>query len=101
MELQAKLKRVLDTVNVTDKFKKREIHVETDGQYPQTISLQLSQEKVSLTDNIEVGSECKFHLNLRGREFLGADGVLKVFNSLEVWKIEVLTASAESTNPPF
>jgi hypothetical protein len=51
--------------------------------------LQATGDRVSLLDGYRVGEEVKASFNLKGREWQD-----KHFNSLEVWKIEVLTAAA-------
>ena len=74
---------------VSEKFKKREFVItDNSSQYPQHISLQLTQDKCSLLDVYKVGDELKVHFNLRGREWTNPQGEVKFFNSLEAWKIE-------------
>lgn len=84
------LKRINDTVQVSDKFTKREFDVEIDQdtQYPQVIRLQLSQTKVDLIDGYGAGNEITCYASLRGREWTDAQGVIKCFNTIDVWKIE-------------
>ena len=84
------IKVIGDTVQVTEKFSKREVVITVeDGKYPQYISLQATGDKVSLLDGCRVGEEVEASFNLRGREWQD-----KHFNSLELWKIEVLTPAA-------
>lgn len=74
---------------ISEKFKKREFVItDNSSQYPQQISLQLTQDKCSLIDGYKVGDEIKVHFNLRGREWTNPQGEVKFFNSLEAWKIE-------------
>ena len=105
MKIEAKVKRVCDTVVVSDKFKKREVVVETIEQYPQVLLLQTSQAKCDLLDSAVIGRVGSFYLNLRGREWLDKEGVVKVFNTIEIWKIEwsttVISAAAEKPDLPF
>jgi hypothetical protein len=85
------IKVIGETVQVTEKFSKREVVIITveDGKFLQHISLQATGDKTSLLDGCRVGEEVEASFNLRGREWQD-----KHFNSLELWKIEVLTAAA-------
>jgi ribosomal protein L3 len=87
MVIKGQIKAVKETVQVTDSFKKREFVITTnEDKYPQDILFQLSQDKVSLLDTIQVNELVEVDFNLRGRGF-EKDGVTKYFNSLEAWKI--------------
>jgi single-strand DNA-binding protein len=84
------IKVIGETVQVTEKFSKREIVITVeDGKYPQHISLQATGDKTSLLDGYKVGEEVKASFNLRGREWQD-----KHFNSLELWEIDLLTPAA-------
>lgn len=100
-ELVGNLKVKGETTAVSDKFTKREFVLITDmsSQYPQYISMQLTQDKCALLDNFQVGDEMKVSFNLRGREWNGPQG-LRYFNSLEAWRLEKASATAPSNNPP-
>jgi hypothetical protein len=89
-ELIGNLKVKQDTQVVSDKFSKREFVLTTDTstQYPQYISLQLTQDKCSLLDSFNVGEELKVSFNLRGREWNNPNKGVQYFNSLEAWRIE-------------
>ena len=88
MEIKGKVKKVMSTEQVSEKFKKRVLHIETAGEYPQTIELIAAQDKVSLLDGLTEGQEVTVQFNIRGREWKSPSGELKVFNTLEIWKIE-------------
>lgn len=74
---------------VSDRFRKREF-VLTDNSpvYPQTILFQLTQDRCSLLDNVNIGDEITVHFQLRGREWRSPQGEVKWFNSLDVFKVE-------------
>lgn len=99
-ELIGTLKVKSDTQQVSEKFSKREFVLTTDTQtqYPQFISFQLTQDKCSLLDQYQVGEEMKVHFNLRGREWSGPQGV-KFFNSLEAWRLEKAGNASSSVQP--
>ena len=97
-EITGNLKLKQETQVVSEKFSKREFVLTTDQttSYPQFISLQLTQDKCSLLDNINVGEEIKVSFSLRGREWNGPQGT-KYFNSLEAWRIERTANQGQST----
>jgi single-strand DNA-binding protein len=84
------IKVIGDTVQVTEKFSKREVVITVeDGKFPQYISLQATGERTYILDSCKVGDEVEASFNLRGREWQD-----KHFNSLELWKIELLAPAA-------
>lgn len=91
MEVTAVVKRVEATQEVgANGFKKRDLIVSTDEQYPQTLSIQFVQDKVSLIDGLLANQKVKISINLRGKEFIDKEGKLAVFNTIQGWKIEKL-----------
>lgn len=89
MEVTGTFHMKQETQTVSDKFKKREFVLKTEGStpYPQFVSFQVTQDKCSLLDSYNEGDEIKVHFNLRGREWNGLKGI-KYFNTLEAWRIE-------------
>jgi hypothetical protein len=90
MQVAGKIVAIMPTQVVSEKFSKREFVVETPSQYPQQILFQLTQDKCSLLDGLQVGQEIDVHLNIRGRSWTNPQGETKYFNTLEAWKIDVL-----------
>jgi single-strand DNA-binding protein len=88
MEQKGKIKSIGTELVVSEKFKKRTIVLETDDKFPQICEFQATQDKCDLLDALKVGQEVTIHFNLRGREWTNAGGEVKVFNTLEVWKID-------------
>lgn len=78
-------------VYATETFKKKEIAVDTGGDYPQKIGIEFVNDKEELLDVISIGQKVKVTVNLRGREWVNPEGVSKFFNSLSAWKIEVVS----------
>jgi len=93
-ELIAKLHKVFDIQSKTDTFQAREFVVATEGQYPQYVKFQLTQDRCSLVDNYKEGDMVKVSFDLRGREWNE-----KFFTNLNAWKIEAGT-SASVAPPP-
>ena len=101
MELQGKVKLIGETQTFGAKgFRKREIVVTTDEQYPQHIMVEFVQDKTDLLDSYNVGQQVKISINLRGREWTNPQGEVKYFNSIQGWRIEALQQEAATDNMP-
>ena len=87
-KFEGKIIAITDTVQVSDKFKKRELVLEDNGTYPQTICFQLAQDKCDLANPLIIGQMATVHYNLRGKSWTNPQGEIKYFNTLDVWKIE-------------
>jgi hypothetical protein len=88
---------------VSDRFKKREfVLTDNSPSYPQTILFQLTQDRCSLLDNVNVNDEVTVHFQLKGREWKNPQGEIKFFNSLDVFKVERAkgSASAQGNSEP-
>ena len=91
MNIKGKFRLIGETEQVSDKFKKRELVVTTfDTTYPQHISMQCTNDKVVMLDNLTVGQEVSIEANLRGREWTSPTGQIKYFNTIECWKLDVI-----------
>lgn len=90
------VKTIGQTVNVTEKFSKREFVIEVkDGMYPQVVQFQMAQDKCSLLDTVGIGQEIEVSFNLRGREWTDPKtGQIKVFNTLDAFRVEAVTSAA-------
>lgn len=100
MEVQGKVKMIGETQSFgSNGFRKREIVVTTDEQYPQHIMVEFVQDKVDLLNNFQVGQPVKISINLRGREWVDPQGVTKYFNSIQGWRIETEQAAAPQGAP--
>ena len=90
-KLTGTIKVANKTVQVTDKFSKREFVVtDEDGMYPQDIMFQLAQDSCPKLDGFTVGDKIEVSFNLRGREWTSPTGEVKYFNTLDCWKIEAV-----------
>jgi hypothetical protein len=88
-KLTGTVKVLNNTVQVSEKFSKREFVVtDTSSMYPQDILFQATQDKCSLLDAVQVNEQVEVSFNLRGREWTNPQGEVKYFNSLEAWRIE-------------
>ena len=101
MEVQGRIKFIGETQTFgTNGFRKREVVVTTEEQYPQHIMVEFVQDKTDLLDNFAVGQQVKVNINLRGREWVNPQGETKYFNSIQGWRIEVSPVEAGSENVP-
>lgn len=96
MEVTGKIKVVNDELVVSASFKKRELVVTTDEQYPQHILIGFVQDKCDLLNSYNVGESVKVSINLRGREWINPEGVAKYFNEIQGWRIEKLSVETHS-----
>lgn len=89
MEVTGKIKSIGETQTFgASGFRKRELVVTTDEQYPQMIMIEFVQDKCDVLNQYKVGSNVKVSINLRGREWINPEGVAKYFNSIQGWRIE-------------
>jgi hypothetical protein len=88
MEVHGKIKVINETQTVSGSFKKREVVVTTDEQYPQHISIEFQQDKTDLLNSYAVGEPVKVSINLRGRCWVSPQGEEKHFNTIVGWRIE-------------
>ena len=103
MEVQGRIKLIGETKTFGNNgFRKREVVVTTEEQYPQHIMIEFVQDKTDLLDSYQVGQPVKIGVNLRGREWVNPQGETKYFNSIQGWRIENLQAqqSGNSQVPP-
>jgi hypothetical protein len=93
-KMRGVMKVINDTVQITDKFQKREFVLnEPDEKYPQDISFQLTQNNCEKLDQIAEGQEVEVCFRIRGREYQG-----KYFNNLEAWRVDAIEG-AKMTEP--
>ncbi len=111
MELLGKIKLIGDTKTYGDNgFRKRELVLTTEEQYPQHILIEFIQNNCELLDNYSIGQTVRIGINIRGREWESPDQGIKYFNSIQGWRIESLDDQVmdsapedlpiESDNPP-
>ncbi|UOY04754.1 DUF3127 domain-containing protein [Muricauda sp. SCSIO 64092] len=99
MEIQGRIKLIDETKTYgTNGFRKRELVVTTEEQYPQHILVEFVQDKTDLLNSYQVGQLVKISINLRGREWVNPQGETKYFNSIQGWRIENMENAAQN-NP--
>lgn len=101
MEVQGKIKMIGETQTFGNNgFRKREVVITTEEQYPQHLMIEFVQDKTELLNNFSDGQPVKISINLRGREWTNPQGEVKYFNSIQGWRIETLQLEAGSDMPP-
>ena len=100
MEVTGKVKVVSAEMQVSATFRKRELVVTTDEQYPQHIMIEFTQDKSDLLNNVAVGDAVKVSINLGGREWINPQGETKYFNSIRGWRIEKVQSDAPAAQAP-
>ena len=102
MEVSGKIKWLDETKTYGNNgFRKRELVITTEEQYPQHILVEFIQDKCDLLDAFQMGQNVKIGINLRGREWVNPQGETKYFNSIQGWRIETVGASSSSEMPPM
>lgn len=101
MEIEGKVKMIGETQTFGNNgFRKRELVITTEEQYPQHIMVEFVQDKTDLLNNVNIGQPVKVSINLRGREWTNPQGEVKYFNSIQGWRIEKVQAEQTSGDMP-
>ncbi|MEC7478874.1 MAG: DUF3127 domain-containing protein [Bacteroidota bacterium] len=102
MNISGKVKLINETKEYgSNGFRKREIVLTTQEQYPQNILVEFIQDRTDLLDAYNIGDFVKIDINLRGREWTNDKGEVKYFNSIQGWRIEKIEDEFESQLPPL
>lgn len=89
VEVLGKIKVLGDIKTYGDNgFRKREVVITTQEQYPQHLLIEFIQDRCELLDSFNVGENVKISINLRGRDWENPEGEIKYFNSIHGWRIE-------------
>ena len=95
-KVKGEVKLVNDTVQVSEKFSKREfVLMVKNGEYTDPVTFQSAQDKCSMLDGFNGGEQVEVSFNLRGREWISPQGDVKYFNTLDAWKIEKIEQSEQ------
>ena len=101
MDITGKIKLINETKEYgSNGFRKRELVVTTEEQYPQDLLVEFIQDKCDILNSYNIGDSVKVDINLRGREWQSPQGEIKYFNSIQGWRIEKLSLESNSNIPP-
>ena len=96
-EIEGTLHKKFDTESKSESFQAREFVIATEGNYPQFVKFQLTQDRCSVVDKYQEGEKVKVFFDLRGREWQG-----KYFTNLNAWRVDRSeTANGEPDFPDF
>lgn len=94
MEVTGKLTKIYDTKTYGESgFRKREVVLTTDEQYPQPLLIEFVQDKCDVLNSYKVDDIVKISINMRGREWKKEDGSVVYFNYIQGWRIDNLGAN--------
>lgn len=101
-EIIGKVIEIYPTVQVSDKFRKREFVVEKKESggtavFVDYLKFQLVQDKCDLINESFLQEEIKILFNLKGNKW-ERDGKVNYFTNLDAWKIEKTSASGREQN---
>lgn len=97
MEISGRIKVINAEQQISATFKKRELVVSTEEQYPQHILINFIQDKCDILNNYQVGENVKVGVNIRGREWVSPQNETKYFNDIQGWKVERLAQEQAAT----
>lgn len=101
MEIKGKVHEIGAVQQVTETFRKRDLIIEytENPQYPEFIRFEATQDKTAILDSLKAGDEVEVSFNLRGRPWTNREGVTTYFNTLNVWRVTPLAATASAAAP--
>lgn len=103
MDIRGKAHEIGATQQVSEKLTKRELIVEyaENPQYPEYIKFEAINDRCNLLDNVRVGDNVEVFFNLRGRPWTDKTGKKSYFNSLQLWRVNVLGGGSPEYAPPL
>ena len=101
MEVSGRGKMIGEPQQVSASFRKREIVVTTEEQYPQHILVEFTQDKCDLLNGFQIGEPVRVSINLRGREWTNPQGETRYFNSIQGWRIDRAAQQAPQGQPAY
>lgn len=99
MEVTGRVKIVGPVQEISASFKKRELIITTEEQYPQVLAIEFTQDKGDLINDYQPGELVRVSINLRGREWVSPQGDTRYFTSIQGWRIERAQQNAPQGQP--
>ena len=101
MELSGTIKKLFETQQVSPTFRKREVVIETDENYPQVIMCEFTKDRADIPSRYNEGDKVTISINIRGREWTNREGETRYFVSIQGWRMAPWDGtSAEPTSAP-
>ena len=90
LQITGKVFLVGEVQQISDKFSKRDLVIldDSNAEYPEYISVEATQDKVSLFDGLSEGQEVTVSINIRGRKWVDKEGKDRYFNSIVAWRVQ-------------
>ena len=88
-----------ETTQITEKFSKAELILQTNDMYPQVLCLEFGNKSADLLAAFGVGDIVEVDININGREWTNPQGEVKYFTSLSAWKIALAQGLAAPSQP--
>lgn len=95
LEIQGRVKLLMDKQTFNSGFEKREFVVTTQEQYPQDVKFECIKDKIAMLDALQPGEEVNVSFNVRGNEYQG-----RYFVNLQAWKIDKVSQQAAPGKAP-
>ena len=99
MNISGIIEVIKDTQVISETFKKREFVINTGGDYPELIQLEMIQDKCANLDNNQLGQLVDVSFKLKGRKWTNPQGVDKYFNTLQAWMVKVSEQNQPAPQP--
>ena len=90
MELSGKLEAKFETKEFASGFRKKEFVLNTGGDYPQTIKMEVVKDNIEKLEALPVGAELTCKIDIRGRLYEG-----NYYNNILVWRFDVGSATED------
>lgn len=98
-EITGQIKEIGQIEQVKETFKKRNLVIETGGDYPQIYGCELVQDKCALADVLQVGQTITAKCDIRGREWTNPGGIKKYFVTINIWAVDPPAVDTSNTPP--
>lgn len=95
MQQTGKLIKVFDVQTFDSGFKKREVVIDTGGEYAQQLKFELLKDNVDKVKESDNGRQVTLQFDIRGREWDG-----KYFVNLVAWKVDFNSAGVNGSGEP-
>ena len=103
MDIKGKVHEISAAYQVSESFKKRDLIIEyiENPQYPEYLKFETVQDKTAILDTVKVGDDVEVFFNLRGRPWTDKTGKKSYFNSMQAWRINVLSGAGAASTPEY
>lgn len=100
MKIQGKLHKIFETVQISEKFKKRDfvLEIATNPAYVQKVQFTLTGDNTELADSFNVGNDVEVDYNLQGREWVSPTNEVKYFNTISVYKMALVNIDSNDNS---